>query len=221
VAVTRTARRAQAKRLTHPSGFDELMPTTLATVDRILHHAHVCQTNGDSVRLTQGIRRPGVGTRGGTGWRREHCQDPSPHPPPGCQRHRRCRPSSSSYCAGSGCRTSAGWRRRCWQRRRRTGRSRPRCSRHCSLKRSPPRRPGLCAAVADNLDRTLLGIEVHDRMRHSGHRMQPRLLLGEHLRRRRVTRYGRALTCLQNPSQAASSSANERTRRADSHRSAR
>ena len=36
----------------HPSGFDELMPKTLATatVDRLLHHAHVCQTSGDSVR---------------------------------------------------------------------------------------------------------------------------------------------------------------------------
>jgi DNA replication protein DnaC len=30
----------------HPSGFDELMPKTLATatVDRLLHHAHLCQT---------------------------------------------------------------------------------------------------------------------------------------------------------------------------------
>jgi DNA replication protein DnaC len=29
----------------HPSGFDELMPKTLATatVDRLLHHAHLCQ----------------------------------------------------------------------------------------------------------------------------------------------------------------------------------
>ena len=34
----------------HPAGFDELMPKTLATatVDRLLHHAHVCQTSGDS-----------------------------------------------------------------------------------------------------------------------------------------------------------------------------
>jgi DNA replication protein DnaC len=32
-----------------PAGFDELMPKTLATatVDRLLHHAHVCQTSGD------------------------------------------------------------------------------------------------------------------------------------------------------------------------------
>ncbi|WP_454699212.1 ATP-binding protein [Arthrobacter humicola] len=39
----------------HPAGFDELMPKTLATatVDRLLHHAHVCQTSGDSVRLTR------------------------------------------------------------------------------------------------------------------------------------------------------------------------
>lgn len=34
-----------------PSGFDELMPKTpaTATVDRLLHHAHVGQTTGDSV----------------------------------------------------------------------------------------------------------------------------------------------------------------------------
>ncbi|WP_257963049.1 ATP-binding protein, partial [Micrococcus luteus] len=34
----------------HPAGFDELMPKTLATatVDRLLHHAHVCQTTGGS-----------------------------------------------------------------------------------------------------------------------------------------------------------------------------
>ena len=32
----------------HPAGFDELMPKTLATatVDRLLHHAHICQTSG-------------------------------------------------------------------------------------------------------------------------------------------------------------------------------
>ena len=32
----------------HPAGFDELMPKTLATatVDRLLHHAHLCHTNG-------------------------------------------------------------------------------------------------------------------------------------------------------------------------------
>jgi len=46
----------------HPAGFDELMPKTLATptVDRLLHHAHLCQTNGDSVRLTQAMAGKGV-----------------------------------------------------------------------------------------------------------------------------------------------------------------
>jgi DNA replication protein DnaC len=46
----------------HPSGFDELMPKTLATatVDRLLHHAHLCQTSGDSVRLTQALQGQGV-----------------------------------------------------------------------------------------------------------------------------------------------------------------
>ncbi|GAC1611223.1 MAG: IS21-like element IS100kyp family helper ATPase IstB [Mycobacteriales bacterium] len=46
----------------HPSAFDELMPKTLATatVDRLLHHAHVCQTTGDSVRLSQALAGQGV-----------------------------------------------------------------------------------------------------------------------------------------------------------------
>ena len=46
----------------HPAAFDELMPKTLATatVDRLLHHAHVCQTTGDSVRLTQALAGHGV-----------------------------------------------------------------------------------------------------------------------------------------------------------------
>jgi DNA replication protein DnaC len=46
----------------HPAGFDELMPKTLATatVDRLLHHAHICQTSGDSVRLTQALAGKGV-----------------------------------------------------------------------------------------------------------------------------------------------------------------
>jgi DNA replication protein DnaC len=46
----------------HPAGFDELMPKTLATatVDRLLHHAHVCQTSGESVRLTQAMAGKGV-----------------------------------------------------------------------------------------------------------------------------------------------------------------
>jgi DNA replication protein DnaC len=47
----------------HAAAFDELMPKTLATatVDRLLHHAHVCQTSGDSVRLSQAL--PGQGVR--------------------------------------------------------------------------------------------------------------------------------------------------------------
>jgi DNA replication protein DnaC len=46
----------------HPSGFDELMPKTLATatVDRLLHHAHLCQTSGESVRLSQALNGKGV-----------------------------------------------------------------------------------------------------------------------------------------------------------------
>ena len=46
----------------HPAAFDELMPKTLATatVDRLLHHAHICQTTGDSVRLTQALAGQGV-----------------------------------------------------------------------------------------------------------------------------------------------------------------
>ncbi len=39
----------------HPAGFDELMPKTLATatVDRLLQNAHICQTRGDSIRLSR------------------------------------------------------------------------------------------------------------------------------------------------------------------------
>ena len=46
----------------HPSGFDEIMPKTLAgaTVDRLLHHAHLCATSGDSVRLAQATAGKGV-----------------------------------------------------------------------------------------------------------------------------------------------------------------
>lgn len=47
----------------HPSGFDELMPKTLATatVDRLLHHAHVCDTTGgESVRIAQALAGKGV-----------------------------------------------------------------------------------------------------------------------------------------------------------------
>jgi DNA replication protein DnaC len=47
----------------HPSGFDELMPKTLAaaTVDRLLHHAHVVVTDGmESYRLAQATDGKGV-----------------------------------------------------------------------------------------------------------------------------------------------------------------
>lgn len=46
----------------HPAGFDQIMPKTMATatVDRLLHHAHVCQTSGDSVRYVQAQSGSGV-----------------------------------------------------------------------------------------------------------------------------------------------------------------
>ncbi len=47
----------------HPAGFDELMPKTMATatVDRLLHHAHVIVTDGqDSYRLAQATAGKGV-----------------------------------------------------------------------------------------------------------------------------------------------------------------
>ena len=46
----------------HPSGFDTLMPKTLATatVDRLLHHAHVIVTDGTSLRLTDATEGRGV-----------------------------------------------------------------------------------------------------------------------------------------------------------------
>lgn len=46
----------------HPSGFDQLMDPTIATalVDRLLHHAHVLITDGDSVRLADALTGKGV-----------------------------------------------------------------------------------------------------------------------------------------------------------------
>ncbi|HLK42407.1 MAG TPA: IS21-like element helper ATPase IstB [Thermoleophilia bacterium] len=47
----------------HPAGFDELMPKPLAaaTVDRLLHHAHLVITDGtESYRLTQATNGKGV-----------------------------------------------------------------------------------------------------------------------------------------------------------------
>ncbi len=45
-----------------PVGFDEIMPKTLATatVDRLLHHAHVVVTAGDSHRLSEAVSGSGV-----------------------------------------------------------------------------------------------------------------------------------------------------------------
>ena len=46
----------------HPSGLDTIMPKTLATatVDRLLHHAHLVATQGDSHRLQQALTGKGV-----------------------------------------------------------------------------------------------------------------------------------------------------------------
>jgi DNA replication protein DnaC len=46
----------------HPSGFDQLMDRTIATalVDRLLHHAHILVTDGDSYRLADAIAGKGV-----------------------------------------------------------------------------------------------------------------------------------------------------------------
>lgn len=46
----------------HPSGFDTIMAKTLATatVDRLLHHAHVVITEGGSLRLSEALSGKGV-----------------------------------------------------------------------------------------------------------------------------------------------------------------
>ena len=46
----------------HPAGFDSFMPKTLATatVDRLLHHAHVITTEGTSMRLAEASAGHGV-----------------------------------------------------------------------------------------------------------------------------------------------------------------
>ena len=46
----------------HPSGFDTIMPKGLATatVDRLLHHAHVVLTEGGSLRLAEALAGKGV-----------------------------------------------------------------------------------------------------------------------------------------------------------------
>jgi DNA replication protein DnaC len=46
----------------HPSGFDQLMDKTIASalVDRLMHHAHVILTDGESVRLADAMSGKGV-----------------------------------------------------------------------------------------------------------------------------------------------------------------
>jgi DNA replication protein DnaC len=46
----------------HPSGFDELMDSTIASalVDRLMHHAHVVVTSGESIRLADATTGKGV-----------------------------------------------------------------------------------------------------------------------------------------------------------------
>jgi DNA replication protein DnaC len=47
----------------HPSGFDGICPRpSPATVDRLLHHAHLITTEGDSHRLQQALAGKGVKT---------------------------------------------------------------------------------------------------------------------------------------------------------------
>jgi DNA replication protein DnaC len=45
----------------HPSGFDTIMPKTLATatVDRLLHHVHIVLTEGTSLRLAEATASTG------------------------------------------------------------------------------------------------------------------------------------------------------------------
>ena len=46
----------------HPSGFDTIMPKSLATatVDRLMHHAHLVITEGGSLRLAEALAGKGV-----------------------------------------------------------------------------------------------------------------------------------------------------------------
>ena len=49
----------------HPAKFDQLMPKTIApaAVDRLLHHAHMITTSGDSIRMSQARNGKGVKTK--------------------------------------------------------------------------------------------------------------------------------------------------------------
>ena len=52
----------QGKHVPAPVGFDTIMPKTLATatVDRLLHHAHLVLTEGTSLRLAEATAGKGV-----------------------------------------------------------------------------------------------------------------------------------------------------------------
>jgi hypothetical protein len=43
----------QSEQVPTPVDFDTIMPKTLATVDRLLHHAHIVLTEGTSLRLAE------------------------------------------------------------------------------------------------------------------------------------------------------------------------
>ena len=55
----------------HPSGFDTIMPKSLATaaVDRLLHHAHLVVAEGSSLRMAEAMVGRGVValSKGGAG----------------------------------------------------------------------------------------------------------------------------------------------------------
>jgi DNA replication protein DnaC len=46
----------------HPSGFDQLMDKTIASalVDRLMHHAHLILTEGESIHLADALAGKGV-----------------------------------------------------------------------------------------------------------------------------------------------------------------
>ena len=46
----------------HPSGFDQLIDPNIASalVDRLMHHAHIVITEGESIRLADATQGKGV-----------------------------------------------------------------------------------------------------------------------------------------------------------------
>src|SRR5690348_6146244 len=63
----------------HPSGFDTIMPKTLATaaVDRLLHHAHLVLTKDDSHRVAEALTGKGGNPPGNLTRRRENTRPPA------------------------------------------------------------------------------------------------------------------------------------------------